>query len=259
MNPEPEISDKELREMRQIIGLLEKSFRIARDASMTGSMQGGKEYILEQYNSIVKNLTERRTLAAGFFPPLSADASYDAVGVACGQLAEYLKAGLPEERERERRHGRNVNIIGNVGDLKEIGELIRESLPEWMRAAREKREAREAREPREPREPREQREHREHRRERVEERVNIAWAGAPEPIVAPPSHLESELSGLKTSPPEPSAEESAAADSEQRRAELSGRIQDIAEEMRHPGLEPEELQRLAGELSRLAQEQARMG
>jgi hypothetical protein len=246
MNPEPEISDKDLREMRQIIGLLEKSFRIARDASMTGSMQGGKEYIQEQYNAIVKNLTERGTLATGFFPPLVADASYDAVGVACAQLAEYLKAGLPEEREwereRGRRHGKNVNIIGNVGDLKEIGELIRESLPEWMRAAREKRESRE-------------------RREREDEpgRRNVAWAAAGEPIVAPPSNLGSELGGLRTSTSEPSPAESAAADQEQRRADISARLQEIAEEMRQPGLAPDELQRLASELANLGVEQGRLG
>jgi len=127
MSDEPEMSDKEQRELRQIIGLLEKSFRIARDASLTGSMAGGKEYILQQYNAIVTSLAERGRVLGSLFPPVTPDASYDAVGVACAQLAEYLKAGLPEEHEshRDRRHGRNVNIIGNVGDLKEIGELIR--------------------------------------------------------------------------------------------------------------------------------------
>jgi hypothetical protein len=49
-----------------------------------------------------------------------------------------------------------------------------------------------------------------------------------------------------------------AGEQSRRMAELATRIQAITQEMQRPGLSPEELQRLAGELSRLGEEQVRI-
>src|SRR5207249_2829174 len=91
----------------------------------------------QQYNAVLRHLEQSGTVPSGFFPPLSEEATFDEVGVAAGQLAGYIDDnGEPEgKKERERIYGsHNVSInVGGGKDLKEIGELIREHLPEWLR------------------------------------------------------------------------------------------------------------------------------
>lgn len=68
----------------------------------------------------------------------------DEVGLASAQLAEYLREGLPEAEQARETAGRAMghgNIVLNIGGLGEIGEMIRENLPEWMRGKRGPRES----------------------------------------------------------------------------------------------------------------------
>jgi hypothetical protein len=141
--------EQDVRELRRIVGLLEKTHDLARNASMTGALEGGKSYVLQQFNAIVANLAERDIVLPSYFPPLSPEASFDEIGIACAQLAEFLRVDLPKEETvffgKGRRGPRSISVnVGNVPDLKQLGEVIRESMPEWLRGAREKEEEREA-------------------------------------------------------------------------------------------------------------------
>jgi hypothetical protein len=219
--------EQNVQEIRRIVNLLEKTHRIAREASISGALSGGREYVVRQYNAIVANLGERGLVLPAYFPTLGeggAEVTFDEVGIACAQLADYLRADLPEEERG--RHGKghgphgsfSVNV-GNLPELKNIGEVIRESLPHWMRAARE-----------------------------GSKEVTTESSG--NPTAAHPQGPPSDLGGLR--------DQSALNDLESRLAEVGAKIQVVAEQMRREELPAAELQRLANELSRLGREQAQM-
>ena len=123
------------KEIKRMIRLLESTAKIAEDASLTGMLKQGQKASIRQYNAILERLRETEEIPAVLFPPLEEDASFDEVGVACKQLAVYLK----EEEEPAKARSRGVPfledgpIIKIGGDLKDLGKLIRDSLPEWMR------------------------------------------------------------------------------------------------------------------------------
>src|SRR5438132_7848873 len=113
-------------ELRRIVRMLEKTASMAEHASLTGSMSGGKEFAARSYNSVVEHLASIGEVPAGLFPPLPADASLDAAGIASAQLAEYLRAGLPEPEQQQGGAALgNGNIIVNMGGLSELGEMVR--------------------------------------------------------------------------------------------------------------------------------------
>jgi hypothetical protein len=102
-------------------------------------MAGGKEFAVRSYNSVLTHLSGQGEIPAALFPPLPETASLDEVGIASAQLAEYLRAGLPEP-EPQAGSGPKLgdgNVFFNIGGLGEIGELVREHLPEWLRGKKE--------------------------------------------------------------------------------------------------------------------------
>lgn len=123
------------KEMKRMIRLLESTAKIAEDASLTGMLKQGQKASVRQYNAILERLRETEEIPDALFPPLEEDASFDEVGVACKQLVAYLQ----EEEEPAKARSRGVPfledsaIINIGGDLKDLGKLIRDSLPEWMR------------------------------------------------------------------------------------------------------------------------------
>jgi hypothetical protein len=136
MNQEPEA------ELRRIVRLLEKTAKLAQDASLTGSLAGGKDFAIRSYNSVLQHLTQSGEVPAALFQPLADSASIDDVGFASAQLAEYLREGLPETAQGQGQSGHPGRILGdgnvlfNIGSLGEIAELVRENLPEWLRGRR---------------------------------------------------------------------------------------------------------------------------
>jgi len=128
-------------ELRRVVRMLERTVKMAEGASLTGAMSGGREFAVRSYNSTVEHLTNTGEVPPGLFPPLPEDANLDAVGIASAQLAEYLSAGLPDA-EPQAGGGPAGRILGdgnvffNIGGLGEIGELVREHLPEWLRGRR---------------------------------------------------------------------------------------------------------------------------
>src|SRR5437016_11585044 len=112
-------------ELRRLVRMLEKTASMAEHASLTGSLAGGKEFAARSYNSVVEHLARIGEIPPGLFSPLTEDTSLDAVGIASAQLAEYLRAGLPEaEPQGSAGQGGKMlgdgNVFFNIGGLGDI-------------------------------------------------------------------------------------------------------------------------------------------
>ncbi|HIE26094.1 TPA: hypothetical protein EYP66_02280 [Candidatus Poribacteria bacterium] len=117
------------KEIRRMIRLLESTAKIAQDASMTGMLEEGNKASVRQYNAILDRLRETEEIPDVLFPPLEEDAPFDEVGVACKQLAAYLKEEEEPEKSRRSTGGTYHSPIINIGgDLKDLGQLIRDAL-----------------------------------------------------------------------------------------------------------------------------------
>ncbi len=133
--------DDSQKEMQRLVRLLQGLVRTARDASLTGQLAGGKSVAIKNYNLIVRRLSALEALPSGVFEPLDESASFDEVGVAASQLADYLRDEEEEEPRRRWRGGGgvfevspgHVKIVGFPGNIGELGELLRAHLPDFIR------------------------------------------------------------------------------------------------------------------------------
>ncbi len=108
-------------------------------------MEKGARASAQQYNQTVQYLEEQGAIPRGFFQQLREDASFEEVGVAAAQLAGYIQEDdEPERRGRPDPSSGNVglgshNVIFGLGglrelkELKDLGQILRESMPEWLR------------------------------------------------------------------------------------------------------------------------------
>jgi hypothetical protein len=104
-----------------------------------------QEAFLRTYNTTVRHLIAAGQAPEALFAPLPDDANLTDVAVSSAQLAEYLRADLPEEeqeRERAPKISRNFTIgnlnLGHGADSDELGQMIRDHLAEWFGEARPK-------------------------------------------------------------------------------------------------------------------------
>jgi hypothetical protein len=131
MSEQPAMSAKEL---RFVIRLLEKLRDNANHITLTGGLQGGEEYLRQQYDEILASLAEQGLTLPRYFPPLPPDAKVGALGVAADQIAEYLKELAEPEKEGQSGTGFRFDFFGGR-DFSHIGEAIREAMPDWMQRA----------------------------------------------------------------------------------------------------------------------------
>ena len=201
-------------ELARVARMLRAMARMARDASVTGTLEKGARTSAQQYNRVLQYLEERSAVPPGLFPPLAEDASFDEVGVAAAQLYGFLE---PDSDEPRRHRGPGGHGAGNqihigfgglkdIRELKELGQIIRENLPDWVRGAA---------------------------------------VVCPKECGPEPREREEERSSTVTQV-------------ECRLSEVGARIQAAAEHLRRPDLSDAERERLAEQLSELAQEQARL-
>jgi hypothetical protein len=138
MNQEPVDPHQEL---RRLVALLDKTAKVAEHGSLTGSLNSGKAYAVRSYNSMRQHVVTSGQAPESLFPALPENAGLADVGIACAQLAEYLRAGLPEPPRRHGGKGAFLkagegDVIISLGDLGDVGEMVRERLPEWLRGKR---------------------------------------------------------------------------------------------------------------------------
>nr|WP_309688912.1 hypothetical protein [Armatimonas sp.] len=144
-DPTIEKRAKEIRRVRRMIGEL---YSLAEHASLSGAFRkDGAMEAVRIYNDTLTVLQTHGVELQGMFAPLPSDASFDRIGVASRLLRGYL-----EEEDEEAfpgkvknkgvkimvgRHGEHSGHIAmeELGKLKDIGSVIREHLPDWLREA----------------------------------------------------------------------------------------------------------------------------
>jgi hypothetical protein len=144
-DPAAEKREKDIRRVRRMVGEL---YSLAEHASLTGAFR--KEGAVEAvriYNDVLTVLQSQGVELHGMFSPLPADASFDRIGVASRLLRGYLEDESDESNSGKNKskgvkivvgkHGEHTGHINleELGQLKDIGSVIREHLPEWLRSA----------------------------------------------------------------------------------------------------------------------------
>ena len=122
--------------------MLQATSEKAEHLRLTGGPAQASGAAVRQYNALVERLKD--ILPGALFSPLEEDASFVDLGMCCEQLAAYLegiaeaekptagkKVGMPEI------HGPIISI-GKTGDIKDLGEMIRQAMPSWLREQMEK-------------------------------------------------------------------------------------------------------------------------
>lgn len=140
-------------EIRKLVSVLKRTGRLAAQASWGWTISSEAQdqtaqYCAEQYNRILARLKELDPTVGTIFSPLPATTRLEVVAIACRQLAAYYEEEIARAEEKEgRRHrewGSFYETVYEAGpfkiffgrgfkDLEELGRLIRECMPWWLR------------------------------------------------------------------------------------------------------------------------------
>lgn len=123
-------------EIRRIRRLLRETVKLAEHASLTGSLEKGGRIAIRQYNHIRNHLQEIGAIPEELFQELDEnDCSFDELGIVSGMLEGYLAEDEEVMQEGKASGKVQVGMVGlkELEDLKEIGKVIRESLPDFLR------------------------------------------------------------------------------------------------------------------------------
>lgn len=142
-------------EIRKLVNVLRRTARTAASwgwgwACSAEAQEPMAKYCVEQYNRILARLKDLDPTVGTIFGPLAEDTRVEVVAIACRQLAAYYEEELEGAEEKEgRRHrhrdwGSFYETVYEAGpfkifmgrgfkDLEELGRIIRECMPPWMR------------------------------------------------------------------------------------------------------------------------------
>ena len=129
------------REIRRIRRLLRALTDLSKESSMTGSLEKGARLGIRQYNQLLTYLRDEDIVPENLFSANYLDedgTSFDELGVACALLETYL---AEEEEELSAVPPLAVppppvRDPQELRELRELGEMIRERLPEMLRRER---------------------------------------------------------------------------------------------------------------------------
>lgn len=124
-------------EIRGLFQILEQTAEIAEDAILTQTYKDGENRCISQFNKVLERLGEIDAVPEGLFDPLTENAAFGEISIACHHLAAYLSEGLGTSPDLK---GMVTNFLGkkfieDIGEeLKDsqIGDLIRKSMPDFL-------------------------------------------------------------------------------------------------------------------------------
>lgn len=117
--------------MKQAKRLLRAITDLARESSMTGSLEKGAKTAVRSYNGLLNHLSETGAVPEGLFMRLDEDEDrMDDLGVACALLGAYIDEDdalppMPLAPPNIAVHGDSQELH----ELRELRDLLRERLP----------------------------------------------------------------------------------------------------------------------------------
>ncbi len=117
--------------------MLEHTAKIAEDAALTGTFNGGEARCIIQFNNVLTRLNGLDAVPDGLFDELHEDASFSQIGIACHQLAAYLNEELDTTTDfkgwLDSFFGKRFmeNLTEELSD-KPFGDLIRKAVPDFL-------------------------------------------------------------------------------------------------------------------------------
>ncbi|MDD9973215.1 MAG: DUF4097 family beta strand repeat-containing protein [Candidatus Poribacteria bacterium] len=124
-------------ELKGLFHMLEHTAKIAEDAALTGTFNGGEARCIIQFNNVLTRLNGLDAVPDGLFDELHEDASFSQIGIACHQLAAYLNEELDTTTDfsgwLESFFGKRFmeNLTEELSD-KPFGDLIRKAVPDFL-------------------------------------------------------------------------------------------------------------------------------
>ncbi len=215
------------KEIIRIFHLVESTAKLAKEATLTGMLKGGEKRCIKQFNNALNRLIEIDIVPEGLFDPLEEDAEVSEVGVACYHLAGFLKSDLDEfeisQKKMDKEKIKKI-IVGNIGELKDLGEVIRQSMPDFLKDAwKETKKGDSSKAETSP------------ESESTTQKVVSIEIEEDEEIVNPDSNsVESQIAELRT------------------------QIQALAEQLQEDIVSPEDIGRLTREMRKLGKQQAKL-
>lgn len=118
--------------MKQAKRLLRAITDLARESSMTGSLEKGTRAAVRQYNGLLRHLSETGAVPPGLFTLLDEDEdSFDELGVACALLNAYIEEDDTPSPSAPAPPNMLVHSDSQeLRELRELRDLLRERMPE---------------------------------------------------------------------------------------------------------------------------------
>jgi hypothetical protein len=143
---------KRIKSLKKAKRMLKELYSVVEHSALTGAFQNGANAATQGYNQILAFIIRQGIDLENMFPPLPEDSSYDTVAVASQVLRGYVEGEIEESEEENGEGNSEVNILlgsagnrihlskGNkhinledLGTIKDIGKLIRDNLPDFMK------------------------------------------------------------------------------------------------------------------------------
>jgi len=190
-------------------------------------LKGGEKRCIKQFNNALNRLIEIDIVPEGLFDPLEEEAEFSEVGVACYHLAGFLKSDLDDfeisQKKMDKEKIKKI-IVGNLGELKDLGEVIRQAMPDFLKDAWKETKKGDSSKAETP-----------PKSESTPQEVVSIEIEEDEEIINPDSNsVESQI------------------------AELRAQIQALAEQLQEDIVSPEEIGRLTREMRKLGKQQAKL-
>lgn len=124
-------------EIRGLFQILEQTAEIAEGTILTGNYKDSESRCISQFNKVLQRLNEIDAVPEGLFDPLSENATFSEISIACNHLAAYLSEGLgiSSDLKSMMTNILGKDIIENISEeFKEsgIGDLIRSAMPDFL-------------------------------------------------------------------------------------------------------------------------------
>ncbi|MDA1192503.1 MAG: hypothetical protein O3A46_12575 [Candidatus Poribacteria bacterium] len=113
---------------RGLYHLLKSAAEAAGHASLTGHLKSGAHVLAKVYDEAVGALTRGGVLPNALFGPMDMNASLGEIGMACSQLAAYIRDGFDAEDDE---NGDDPETA--AAELKNLGSLVRQAMPDFVK------------------------------------------------------------------------------------------------------------------------------